>query len=166
MKILLVSDTHNSTRELEQIMERHEGEVRVVCHMGDHFRDLLLLSPKFPGVELVAVSGNCDYGGDRLRILEFSPCLDSKDAITRILIVHGDKHGVKYGLDRLAYAAKEANANAAFYGHTHFPLVTTHGGIFIMNPGSPSFPRGGSKASYGIAEIAPDGSISGRIVAV
>ncbi|MCL1877427.1 MAG: metallophosphoesterase family protein, partial [Defluviitaleaceae bacterium] len=92
-------------------------------------------------------------------------CVDSQDAVAKILLVHGHMHGVKMGLDRLAYAAKEAGANAAFYGHTHLPVVTNHGGIFIMNPGSPSFPRGGSKASYGIAEISPKGAISGRIIA-
>jgi predicted phosphodiesterase len=40
------------------------------------------------------------------------------------------------------------------------------GGVFIMNPGSPSFPRGGSKASYGLVEISPNGELTGRLVEI
>jgi len=161
-----MSDTHRSTTEMENIITRHADEVQLVCHLGDHARDLLKLQQKFPELNFVAVAGNCDWEGESARVLDFSPCADSQDAVARILLVHGHQCGVKRGLDRLAYATKEAGAIAAFYGHTHLPIVTTHADIFIMNPGSPSFPRGGSKASYGIAEISPEGEISGRIFPV
>lgn len=166
VKILVVSDTHENTSELEKIIARHADEVRLVCHLGDHARDLLRLQEKFPSHDFVAISGNCDYGGDYERVLAFSPCVDSRASVARILLVHGHEHGVKLGPDRLAYAAMERGAGAAFFGHTHKPVATTYAGVFIMNPGSPSFPRGGSKASYGIAEISPEGIVSGRIFAV
>jgi putative phosphoesterase len=168
VKILVVSDTHEDTFELERILSRHASEVKVVCHLGDHAMDLLKFQSLYPQLTMVAVGGNCDYSNvERERVLEFTPCADSgSEAAARILLTHGHNHGVKTGLDRLAYYAKEKGANAAFYGHTHFPACLKHGGIFIMNPGSPSFPRGGSKASYGIAEISPEGGISGRLFSV
>jgi len=166
LKILVVSDTHVETKELEKLLIKYADEVKIVCHLGDHAIDLLMFTSEYPQLRLVAVSGNCDYGSTPSEcLLEFSPCLDgNNDALTRILLVHGHNHGVKFDLDRLAYYAKEKGASAAFYGHTHYPVMTTHGGIFIMNPGSPSFPRGGSSASYGLVEVSPEGAISGKLI--
>ncbi|MCL2456121.1 MAG: metallophosphoesterase family protein, partial [Defluviitaleaceae bacterium] len=101
------------------------------------------------------------------RFLAISPCVDSgEEAVAKILLTHGNKLGVKVGIDRLAYYAREKGANAIFYGHTHFPICVTVGGILVLNPGSPSFPRGGSLASYAIVEILPDGEISGKLLQV
>lgn len=166
MKILLVSDTHESTRELEAILARHASEVKIACHMGDHARDLLCFQGDYPQLQMLAVAGNCDYSPDLRReiMLSLSPCLDSGAPAKNILLTHGHNIGVKHNLDRLAYYAKEKNAHAAFFGHTHCPARAEIGGVFLMNPGSPAFPRGGSKASYAIVEISEDGEISGKIL--
>ena len=166
MKILLVSDTHGCTAELKSLLARYADEVQFVCHLGDHAEDLLLFRHEYPNLQMIAVAGNCDYSPSLQHeiLLEFSACLDNPDAEKiRILLTHGHKQCVKRDLDRLAYYTVEKGAVACFYGHTHFPVCAIHGGVFIMCPGSPVFPRGGSKASYGIVEISPDGDIEGKI---
>jgi putative phosphoesterase len=169
MKILVVSDTHEITKELRDILEKHANDVRIVCHLGDHAYDLLQLQCEYPQLTFVAVAGNCDYVRDLENeiILKISACLDDPEApFVKILLSHGHNLGVREGLDRLAYYAKEKDADACFFGHTHFPVCKNVNGIFIMNPGSPSCPRGGSKASYGIVEISPEGKVSGRLFPV
>ena len=162
----MFSDTHMQLSRMEKIILEYAEEVRIVCHLGDHANDLLNLQAKFPGHTFVAVPGNCDPpDAGNERVLAFSPCMDAHDAVARILLVHGHAHGVRRGLDRLVYSAKEHGATAAFFGHTHVPFASKHGGVFVMNPGSLTAPRGGSKASYGLVEVSPEGEISGKVIA-
>lgn len=80
----------------------------------------------------------------------------------RILLLHGHKQGVKNGLQRLYYHALESKADAVLFGHTHIPEMRREGELFMMNPGSPSFPRGGhTQGTYGILHIG--GDITGEI---
>jgi hypothetical protein len=152
---------------METLLEKYADEVQLVCHLGDHAHDLMKFHGKYPKLSMVGVAGNGDYHDfEPERILEFSQCLDNGSIATRILLTHGHRQGVNNGLDRLAYYAREKGVNACFYGHTHFPACTNIGGVFLMNPGSPSFPRGGSKSSYGIVEISPEGNITGKIYSV
>lgn len=167
MKILVVSDTHEDTHELYRLLEKYAGEVKLVCHLGDNARDLLKFQSRYPQLGMVAVAGNCDYGPDIQReiMLSFTACADREDAPSvKILLMHGHTHSVKMGTDRLAYYAREKGAAAAFFGHTHHPEATRSGGVFLFNPGSPSYPRGGSKASYGLAEISPEGEVTGKVI--
>ena len=169
MKILVVSDTHKDTAELERLLERYANDVKIVCHMGDHARDLLKFQPQYPQLGMVAVGGNCDFNPELQReiVLSFTECADREDAWeTKILLVHGHMQGVKRGVDRLAYYAAEKGVQAAFFGHTHCHEATTRGGVFIFNPGSPAYPRGGSQKSYGIAEVSPEGQVTGTIYTI
>ncbi|MCL2386257.1 MAG: YfcE family phosphodiesterase, partial [Defluviitaleaceae bacterium] len=95
-------------------------------------------------------------------VLALNPT-SNKDVEKRILLTHGHNLGVMRDSDRLAYYAREKKVDACFYGHTHIPEMRECGGVFIMNPGSPSCPRGGSKASYGIVEISDTGEITGKL---
>ena len=161
MKILLVSDTHGDKAALEALIERYANQVQLICHMGDHDGDLHTLQSRWSGVPkliMTAVSGNCDYGGafQKEQILK----LYSR----KVLLTHGHHQRVKSGLDRLGYYAKEKGMDTCFFGHTHVPVIQWVGGVFLMNPGSLCEPRGGSLGSYGLAEIFPNGEISGEIM--
>jgi putative phosphoesterase len=79
----------------------------------------------------------------------------------KILLVHGHRHGVKQDNDRITYYAREKGVDAVFFGHGHWPVNEERGGVLIFSPGSPSWPRGGSVASYGIVEIGDE--IKGEI---
>ena len=167
MKILLVSDTHNRTAVLEALLEKHAHEVRLVCHMGDHAWDLLKFQQKYPSIIMVAVAGNCDYSPDLQSeiLLNVSACLDDPNAPSvKIMMTHGHLHAVKRTLSNLVYNAKEKEIDAVFFGHTHMPFCEKIENVLIMNPGSPNLPRGGTKASYGIVEITPEGAIEGKLI--
>ena len=72
----------------------------------------------------------------------------------KLLLVHGHRHSVDNGIHRLYYYAMEKKADCALFGHTHIPEIIREGDLFIMNPGSPSFPRGGfTQGTYGILHI-------------
>ena len=165
LKILVISDTHERTEQLEKILERHADEVQVVCHLGDNAGDLSKYESRFPQLKMIMVAGNCDYSyPDDEHILEFTPCADSgAEVVKRVLLIHGHRHDVKISFDRLAYYAKEKNVDACFFGHTHLPEMFERGDILMLNPGSLSCPLNG-QPSYAIVEISPDGEITGRIV--
>ena len=53
MKVLIVSDSHGLTEELEKLIEKHQGEVEFFIHCGDSE-----LEPDDPAIKnYVALSG-------------------------------------------------------------------------------------------------------------
>ena len=60
----------------------------------------------------------------------------------KILMTHGHEYGVKSSLLNLNYRAKELGADIALYGHSHIAAIEKHDGIWFVNPGSVSLPRG------------------------
>ena len=102
-----------------------------VIHCGDGSRDTQAVIREFPELPVYQVGGNCDF--DPTLPLTLTVELSG----VRILIAHGHSYGVRYGdLDRLAYAAEEAGARIALYGHTHRAKVDTVGAVTVLNPGS------------------------------
>ncbi|MCL2839997.1 MAG: metallophosphoesterase [Defluviitaleaceae bacterium] len=160
MRLLLISDTHGRTSALEALLIQYAFEVDLVCHMGDHAKDMLKFQSKYPSLQMVVVAGNCDYEHG----------LFSEQIINignkRILITHGHFQNVKSNLQNLVYYAQEKNVDGCFFGHTHQPICDRINEIFIINPGSLTEPRGGVKRpSYGIVNIDEDtGEIKGEII--
>ena len=112
MKIIVVSDTHGSKDALRRIMELNSGADAVV-HCGDSRGEMEEIKMRYPGKQYYEVRGNCDIGSALPQTLTFE--LDG----FRYMVTHGHAYNVKYGLDRLFYAAKEAGVDAVFFGHTH-----------------------------------------------
>ena len=147
--ILLISDTHGKTGNLEKILPAVSFDA--VLHMGDIGRQedeiQKLVSPKPVDI----VRGNCDLFSDAPDKL-----VTSFEKVT-VFATHGHIYGGNYGLDRLIYAASEAGASVAIYGHTHVPLVTYENGILIVNPGSLSRPlQVGGHPTYAVLTIDGD----------
>ncbi len=127
MNILVVSDSHGNTDILEETVLRVRPDL--VLHLGDHYSDLEKLQRRCPQLRCIGVRGNCDAPGpEETRILT----LEGKT----LLLTHGHRQQVKLGLDRLWFAAREANADLCLYGHTHIPAQEQEGGITFFNPGS------------------------------
>ena len=162
MKLLLISDTHGRTDNLESLLELYKNTVGYVFHMGDYGSDLRKFERKYPHLKMVSVNGNTDsafYGS-----LEEVVLLEPKNgAAKKILIVHGHKFGVKTGLDRLLYYTKEIGAGAVFFGHTHEAVCFTQDGIFLMNPGSLTFPKN-RHVTYGVVDFTADGEFAGEVM--
>ena len=53
-------------------------------------------------------------------------------------------------------AARFADCDAVVYGHTHVPQVERFGGVWILNPGSPTERRRAEHRSMLVLEVAGD----------
>ena len=149
MKILVVSDTHGHTKNLERVLEK-VGDIDLFIHCGDleggedYIRALV-------DVPCYMVAGNNDWFSDLQREMEIS--VDDY----RIWITHGNNYGASMGPERLLEEAAARNVDVVMYGHTHRPLIEYQDNIVIFNPGSLSYPRqNGRKPSYLIMEIDRD----------
>lgn len=156
MKILVVSDTHRNFNALKSIIDAN-SDADMLIDLGDgesEFDDVSRLYPQFP---MVYVGGNCDYGFHKLSHIVSAGGL-------RIFCCHGHTYSVREGVDRLVCAARENDCLIALYGHTHVHFAEQVGGIFVMNPGSPTLPRGGNKPTYGVITISGSGEIKMDII--
>lgn len=93
----------------------------------------------------VAVRGNCDYDADVSRLpLVAGPKFDG----VRFFMVHRPQD----------IGTPPADVQIVVHGHTHIPRDETVGEIRYLNPGSATYPRGGSQRSCAIITI-DDGDI-------
>lgn len=148
MKILVLSDSHGNCENLERAYEKEQPDV--VLHLGDGEDDFAYLLQQDPFVTACHVRGNCDVGSqsETEKTVQYGGY--------RFFMTHGHKYNVKFSLMRLFYAAQEAMADVALFGHTHVPYCSNEGGLWMMNPGTIS---GRPQATYGLIEI-DDGVLS------
>lgn len=156
MKIIVVSDTHGDSERLQEVLAENK-DFDMLIHLGDGENDFRDVQTLYPTKGMVYVAGNCDYG------------LHDEDHIAivrgqRIFCCHGHRYRVDCGVELLAAAALRNECTIALYGHTHVPKIETLNGVQVMNPGSLTLPRGGSKRSYGVIEISERGAADLRIV--
>lgn len=146
MKILIVSDTHKSHRNLERVLEENRN-LDMLIHLGDvegaeDYIEALVDCP------VHMVGGNNDFFSDLPKEEEFM--IGSR----HIFITHGHYYGVAMGEERLAREARERGADIVMYGHTHRPFLREEGGLIVLNPGSIAYPRQiERKPSYMIMEL-------------
>lgn len=147
MRVAIVSDTHGITNVIEYIKTLLKG-CDALIHLGDSINDAKILSEDFHG-KVYAVVGNCDYekNGDVEKVIG----IEGK----KFLITHGHKYGVKYELDRIFYRGMELGVDGVIFGHTHRKVALNEGGMWIINPGSPSIPKDG-EASIAFMNIKND----------
>ncbi|MGI6736502.1 MAG: metallophosphoesterase family protein [Anaerovoracaceae bacterium] len=148
MKLFVISDTHGMLGKAEEVYQRLK-DVDLLVHLGDHRRDGEELAERF-GLPSACVGGNCDgvRGRDAETVL--------KTEYGRIFLTHGHDYHVGYRYDDLLQRCRELDCRAAFFGHTHVPVVDEIDGIRLLNPGSLSLPRDGSDGSYAIVHAEPD----------
>ncbi|MBQ8546509.1 MAG: metallophosphoesterase [Clostridia bacterium] len=136
MKILVFSDSHSHSKNIEKALEIHNYNADLVVFLGDGIRDIENVKNRHSRLNFFIVKGNCDVFFSS-EYPDYS-VLDL-DGI-RVLITHGHLYGVKSGYDRLLYKASEVEADAVFFGHTHAPIdFSTYVGekrIHLFNPGS------------------------------
>lgn len=144
MKLLVFSDSHSDSRKMREAIEMHKATCQGVIFLGDGLKDVTYLMQDYPEIPLFAVKGNCDFfakDADEERLL----CIES----FKILITHGHLYGAKGGCGNLVYRARELDADAVFFGHTHVPLDDIfeigEKRIHLFNPGSV-----GHSGSFGV----------------
>ena len=153
MKFLVISDTHRDVSRAVNIIDSISSVIDGVIHCGDLAEDAKYLEHKYreSGLEFHYVRGNCDFtnSAELEKVVE----LDGY----RVMITHGHIQDVNFTLSKLAYRGMELGADVVLFGHTHIPVVEEYNDMIIMNPGSLTRPRGGSKSNYGILKIDDDG---------
>lgn len=157
MKLLVFSDTHGHLDSARNVLERIGDKIDAVAHLGDHDADAEELMGEFSHIPFHFVAGNNDYGLDT----------PSKKMVhmggKNILLTHGHKQRVYWGMDTLCYWAEEQGADAVLFGHTHRPFYDDEGRVMILNPGSISLPRNGIP-SFGILTIEENGKMEGAVM--
>ncbi len=145
MRIYVISDTHARTDKAIEIYKTLK-DIDLIVHLGDHWNDAKKIKEQL-NVPLIGVKGNMDgsFARDGYHILETD--------FGRIFLAHGHMENVKSGLENIIYRAGSLQCRAAFFGHTHVPLLLEAEGIYLLNPGSLSLPVGGRKGSYAVATV-------------
>jgi putative phosphoesterase len=147
MRILIMSDSHGNVPLTLQACDM-AGTFDALFHLGDGGDDAGILAHALE-VEVIQVAGNCDIGSASPRELLLE-CEGKK-----LLLLHGDTCGVKSGLGILEKRAREAEADAVLFGHTHRATITTLSGILAVNPGT--LMRTAQQKSFAILEITTTG---------
>jgi putative phosphoesterase len=144
-KVLIVSDSHGLTTELEMIRARHLDEVDLMIHCGDSE-----LPPDDKAITgFLTVLGNCDYSGFPLETV-------AEVAGRKIFITHGHKYSVKTSLINIRYKAQEADADIVCFGHSHILGAEAIGGMLFLNPGSIRLPRERIEKTYIILDLSDE----------
>lgn len=129
-RILVISDSHGGRYHLEKLPEFCCAEkIERVFHLGDIVEDARWLEKQL-SIPVSFVAGNCDWSAHCDRELRLN--IEGK----RLLLVHGDRFGVKYGYDRLSYYAEENMMDVALFGHTHRSFAAYVGRALLINPGA------------------------------
>lgn len=147
MKIGIISDTHGNKQCMDEAIS-YLMDCDLIIHAGDNFSDSKYIH-SVTKIGMMAVKGNCDFDN-----VEDELIFDIEDK--NIFLCHGDKYGVKYGLEQLEEKAKEVEANIVIFGHTHTPLCIEKDNILYINPGSVSIPRNVNYKSMAILYIDND----------
>lgn len=135
MRLLIISDTHvpARARDMPARVWEEVDAADVVIHAGDWVTARLLDQLEERAKRLIAVYGNNDGAELRERLPEIARV--TLDGL-RIAVIHetGDKKGRE---DRADRAFPETDL--LVFGHSHIPWDTTsHGGLRLLNPGSPT----------------------------
>jgi putative phosphoesterase len=148
LKIAVTGDTHGQINKVIKAIKKHQADA--IIFTGDYIRDAKHLSKQLQ-LPVYAVAGNCDPPG--AGELEKQVELAGK----KLFITHGHRLGVKRGLQSLYYRTQEVEAQVAVFGHTHTPFCKNVEGTWLINPGSPTYPRGLSlKGTYVIITVEND----------
>jgi len=152
VKILICSDTHRVNDNFYRMLEEVPS-VDLIIHCGDAEGTECEMEA-IAGCEMEVVSGNNDF----FTVLPKERVLDI--AGNKILVTHGHYYRVSAGYERLAEEAVARGCNMAFFGHTHLPYMGEVNGVFLVNPGSLTYPRQyGRVPTYVIMEVDDKGEV-------
>lgn len=161
MKLMFASDIHGAAECCEKMLDafKREGADKLIL-LGD----LLYHGPRNDLPEdyapkevisllngekknILAVRGNCEAEVDQM-VLEFPVMADYMAlwlAGHMAMCTHGHLYDI-YNMTNLN------SGDIVISGHTHIFTAEERGGIYYINPGSVSIPKGGNPRSYAVYE--------------
>lgn len=146
MKILIVSDTHKRTHNLDAALDR-VGPVDMLIHLGDveGSEDYIRAAAGCP-VHMVA--GNNDFFSDLPREKEI------QIGKYKAFLTHGHYYYVSVGTESIKQEGRARGAQIVMFGHTHRPVIDYTDDVIAINPGSISYPRQeGRRPSFIMMEL-------------
>jgi hypothetical protein len=155
VRLLLIADTHIPKRasDLPAQVWEEVAEADVVVHAGDWIAAEFLDELEARAARLVACWGNNDGPALRARLPERA---DVTLAGLRFTVVHetGAASGREARMSR-----QYSDSQVLVFGHSHIPWdTTTHTGLRLLNPGSPTDRRRQPFCTYMTARI-DDGAL-------
>lgn len=152
LRAAVFADTHANTALMREAVRRCRPDL--VIHLGDHDRDAEILRSDFPGLPLYSVCGNCDIASSapQTDLVPLGP--------VKAFITHGHLYNVNWSLDSLVYAAQEAGAKLALFGHTHEAVNLEIGGVSVLNPGTAGR---GRKLTWALVTVFDNGGVACEI---
>jgi len=146
-KICVFSDTHGYAEHMLRTIRREKPDY--VLFLGDGASDVETVRRALPLQAVQYVRGNCD-------LFDRAPAVRTvKIAGKTIFCTHGHLQRVKLeapGFRTLWYAAREAGADVALFGHTHTPFLEQTPEVLLVNPGT-----AGRVSRPGYARLCIDG---------
>lgn len=147
MKIMYISDIHGSKRQLEIIKDIYHLELPdKIIVLGDIFYGGYSSSKEIEEILLsfnncYVIRGNCDTEIDVMTSnLSFMDFYYFEAFGKKIFCSHGNVYNIT--------KHPEKEFNCLVYGHTHRGMIIKENDKYYLNPGSISYPRGGSNNSY------------------
>jgi uncharacterized protein len=153
VRLLLIADTHipKRARDLPAQVWDEVAEADVVVHAGDWIAAEFLDELEARAARLVACWGNNDGPALRARLPERA---DATLAGVRFTVVH--ETGAAAGREA-RMARQYPDSQVLVFGHSHIPWdTTTHTGLRLLNPGSPTDRRRQPFCTYMTARIDDD----------
>jgi putative phosphoesterase len=161
MKVVVIADTHTlgSRRQLPGGAWPYVEIADHILHAGD-VCDASLLDELASFAPVTAVAGNCDGPAVRAWGAVESAELDLGGVAIAMMHDSGLRSGRRARLRR-----RFPRARAVVFGHSHEPLNEDRDGLLLLNPGSPTWPRGAPYPSLALLWI-EDGDVEAEIVPV
>jgi putative phosphoesterase len=134
MRVAVVSDTHmpRGARELPRACIERLAAADLIVHAGDFTAVSFLEELRRLGPPVEGVHGNMDEPELRSALPE-ERVVEVGEVRLGVAHIPGPSAGREARL-----VARFPACDAVVYGHTHLPQVERVGGVWILNPGSPT----------------------------
>jgi len=151
MRIAVISDTHmpRGSRALPPACLARLRAADLIVHAGDVTGAAFLDELRALGPPVEAVQGNMDDPRVRRELPE-ERVVEAGEVRIGVVHIPGPLAGREARL-----VARFPGCDAVVYGHTHVPQAELHGGVWILNPGSPTERRRAPERT--MLELAVDG---------
>ncbi|CUX23344.1 metallophosphoesterase [Clostridium sp. C105KSO13] len=149
MKVLIVSDTHGSLKNLDKVLKL-VPDMDMFIHLGDVEGSEAYLNAVI-SCEKHIVRGNNDFFSEFPKEEEFYI------GRYKVFITHGHGYYVSLNSEYIVEEGKARQDDIVMFGHTHKPFFREDKDIIALNPGSLSYPRQeGRKGTYMLMEVDED----------
>ncbi|MBQ7867467.1 MAG: YfcE family phosphodiesterase [Clostridia bacterium] len=160
-RVIAVSDVHGDIDGLRETLALagRNGKIDAVVFLGDGMREFDQVREELQqrGIACYAVAGNNDWSTHEPQETVFAI------GGVRFYACHGHTRYVKYGLERLWFAAREREAQVVLYGHTHSADIEIEYGMFMINPGAVC-DRRVKRSAYAEIRVEDNGAVLPQLI--